>query len=180
MITEFCGIDRSVRIPTRGTVLNPSIRHALFFCFQGQNEIANPEQLFHSQGQEWRSSAIRDTLPYFLGAVDPAQAELTARLKTDRQDLKAHAQELAEASRRTPAPGMARALVAEAIQVQLLPPQPEEPDLPTTLALLSEAIESRLPRTSPTCPARTRWRSGSVNGRACGPSTTESAPRSAI
>ncbi|MEU3597136.1 DUF3732 domain-containing protein [Streptomyces sp. NPDC006798] len=142
MITEFCGIDRSVRIPTRGTVLNPSIRHALFFCFQGQNEIANPEQLFHSQGQEWRSSAIRDTLPYFLGAVDPAQAELTARLKTARRDLKTHAQELAEASQRTPAPGMARALVAEAVQAQLLPPQPGEPDLPTTLALLSEAIES--------------------------------------
>lgn len=37
---------------------------------------------------------------------------------------------------------MARALVAEAIQAQLLPPQPDEPDLPTALALLSEALES--------------------------------------
>ncbi|MEU6628906.1 DUF3732 domain-containing protein [Streptomyces parvus] len=142
MITDFCGIDRSVRIPTRGSVISPSIRHALFFCLQGQNEIANPEHLFHAQGQEWRPSAIRDTLPYFLGAVDPAQAELTARLKATRQELRTHEQDLAEASRRTPAPGMARALVQEAIQAQLLPPQTQEPDLPTALALLGDALES--------------------------------------
>ncbi|WP_411076517.1 DUF3732 domain-containing protein [Streptomyces sp. cmx-4-7] len=142
VITDFCGIDRSVRIPTRGNVISPSIRHALFFCLQGQNEIANPEHLFHAQGQEWRPSAIRDTLPYFLGAVDPAQAELTARLKATRQELRTHEQELAEASRRAPAPGMARALVEEAVQVQLLPPQTEEPDLPTALALLGDALAS--------------------------------------
>ncbi|MEW1687391.1 DUF3732 domain-containing protein [Streptomyces sp. NPDC091265] len=142
MITDFCGIDRSVRIPTRGSVISPSIRHALFFCFQGQNEIANPEHLFHAQGQEWRPSAIRDTLPYFLGAVDPAQAELTARLKATRQELRTHEQELAEASRRAPAPGMARALVEEAVQAQLLPQQTEEPDLPTALALLGDALTS--------------------------------------
>ncbi|MEU6244660.1 DUF3732 domain-containing protein [Streptomyces sp. NPDC047024] len=141
VITDFCGIDRSVRIPTRGSVISPSIRHALFFCFQGQNEFANPEHLFHAQGQEWRPSAIRETLPYFLGAVDPAQAELTARLKAARQELKNHEQELVEASRRAPAPGMARALVTEAIQAQLLPPRAEEPDLPTALALLSDALE---------------------------------------
>ncbi|MEU4954375.1 DUF3732 domain-containing protein [Streptomyces lavendulae] len=142
VITDFCGIDRSVRIPTRGNVISPSIRHALFFCLQGQNEIANPEHLFHAQGQEWRPSAIRDTLPYFLGAVDPAQAELTARLKATRQELRTHEQELAEASRRAPAPGIARALVEEAVQAQLLPPQTEEPDLPAALALLGDALAS--------------------------------------
>lgn len=147
MISDFCGIDRSVRIPaSRGTTISPSIRHALFYCLQSQNEIANPDQLFHSQGQEWRASAIRDSLPYFLGAVDPAQAELTNRLKSARVELRAHQQALAENRRRAPAPGTARALVAEAVQAQLLPGTPPgELDLPAALQMLTYAMSAPPP-----------------------------------
>lgn len=48
--------------------LSASFVHSLFYCFQGQGEIANPDILFHRQNREWMPQTIRDTLPYFLGA----------------------------------------------------------------------------------------------------------------
>ncbi|WP_439674012.1 DUF3732 domain-containing protein [Embleya sp. MST-111070] len=121
LLSEFCGIDRTVRIPAaRGTTMSPSIRHALFFCLQAQNEIANPDHLFHSQGHEWRPQAIRDTLPYFLGAVEPEQAVRRARLKQLRAELKNVERQIAQAIQAAPAPGQARGLIAEAESAGLL------------------------------------------------------------
>ncbi|MGW5098866.1 DUF3732 domain-containing protein [Streptomyces nodosus] len=115
LLSEFCGIDRSIRIPAaRGATMSPSIRHALFFCLQAQNEIANPDHLFHSQGHEWRPQAIRDTLPYFLGAIDPEQAIRHARLKQLRTELKNVERQISQSAQAAPAPAQARALLAEA------------------------------------------------------------------
>lgn len=49
--SEFADIDRTVQIPTVGKIplTSPFVRHARFFCMQKQNEIANPDLLFHSQ-----------------------------------------------------------------------------------------------------------------------------------
>jgi hypothetical protein len=55
--------------PTRDP-LEAQIRHALLFCFQDQNDIDSKQRLFHRQGEDFISQAIKDTLPYFLGAVD--------------------------------------------------------------------------------------------------------------
>ncbi|ACU37027.1 DUF3732 domain-containing protein [Actinosynnema mirum] len=146
-LADFCGIDRTVRLPsTRGNTMSPSIRQVLFFCAQGQNEIANPEQLFHSQGRDHHTQAIRDVLPYFLGAVDPEQAALRARLRRLRADLRDHERELARQEAATPAPGQARALVREAIEVSLLP-QRSVDDLTgeEALRLLTEAVRAPLP-----------------------------------
>ncbi|MFI9237646.1 DUF3732 domain-containing protein [Streptomyces sp. NPDC053079] len=127
LLSEFCGIDRTVRIPAqRGTTMAPSIRHALFFCLQAQNEIANPDHLFHSQGHEWRPQAIRDTLPYFLGAVEPEQALRRARLKQLRAELKNVERQIAQAAQAAPAPGQARALISEAESVGLLPARADD------------------------------------------------------
>jgi hypothetical protein len=142
LLTEFCGIDRSVRIPAaRGTTMAPSIRHSLFFCLQAQNEVANPDHLFHSQGDEWRPQAIRDTLPYFLGVVDSEQAQQRARLKQLRADLRSVERQLARANAGAPAPGQALALVTEAIDASLLAPEPVE-GLPVEAAmrLLASAL----------------------------------------
>lgn len=77
LLSDFSGIDRTVKVPAAGAqTIAPSIRHALYFCFQGQNEVANPDLLFHSQGKEWRPNTIRGVIPYFLGAVDPEKAAL--------------------------------------------------------------------------------------------------------
>ncbi|MEW1861782.1 DUF3732 domain-containing protein [Streptomyces sp. NPDC088194] len=154
LLSDFCGIDRSVAIPASGgTTLIPSIRHTLFFCLQAQNEVANPDHLFHSQGQEWRPRAIRDVLPYFLGAVDPQQALLRNRLRLLRADLKATRSRLEEAARATPASGQALALLTEAADAGLLEsPPPAEPPLEEALRLLGEAAEQGPARTEPPGP----------------------------
>nr|WTB12093.1 DUF3732 domain-containing protein [Streptomyces antimycoticus] len=142
LLSEFCGIDPTVRIPaTRGATMSPSIRHALFFCLQAQNEVANPDHLFHSQGHEWRPQAIRDTLPYFLGAVDPEQAVRRARLKQLRTELRTVERQIAQAAQAAPAPGQARALIAEAENAGLLPgPVDDDVGVDEALRMLASAL----------------------------------------
>ncbi|MFD7757273.1 DUF3732 domain-containing protein [Streptomyces sp. NPDC059757] len=51
-----------------------SIAQAALLCFQNQNEIADKKALFHRQTENGIAQAIKDTLPYFLGAAGPEQA----------------------------------------------------------------------------------------------------------
>jgi hypothetical protein len=152
-LADFCGIDRNVQLPTsRGLHMSPSIRHALFFCAQKQNEVANPDVLFHSQGQEHRPQAIRDVFPYFLGAVDPEHMSLRLRLRQLRTDLRDHQRALAQQEAAAPAPGQALALVREAIEVRLIPDQEIGTELDRALRLLDEAVNARpavVPDTAP-------------------------------
>lgn len=72
LVTRFCGISENENRPLTGTrgPLQATIRHALFLCFQKQDEIDNRDRLFHRQGDQFIPQAIKDTQPYFLGAVD--------------------------------------------------------------------------------------------------------------
>lgn len=65
------GIKDNLFVPPEGQTrraLAANLRHSLYYCFQGQGEIANPDILFHRQNRDFQKQAIRDTLPYFLGA----------------------------------------------------------------------------------------------------------------
>ena len=72
LLTRFAGIAENENRPLHGTrrPLQATIRHALFLCFQKQDEIASRDRLFHRQGEQFIPQAIKDTIPYFLGAVD--------------------------------------------------------------------------------------------------------------
>ncbi len=89
-ITQFAGISENEHRPQSGTrdSLQANISHALFLCFQGQNVIANQDQLFHRQGEPFIPQAIKDTIPYFLGAVDDAHFLLRAELDDAQAKLK--------------------------------------------------------------------------------------------
>lgn len=49
--------------------LAANIRHSLFYCFQGQDEIAAKNFLFHRQSEDFITQTIKNTIPYFLGAI---------------------------------------------------------------------------------------------------------------
>ena len=72
LLTRFAGIVENENRPLMGTrrPLQATIRHALFLCIQRQDEIASRDRLFHRQGEEFIPRTIKDTIPYFLGAVD--------------------------------------------------------------------------------------------------------------
>ena len=70
--TRFVGIKENEYRPSTGTrdPLEANIAHALWLCFQKQNTIASQDQLFHRMNEQFLPQAMKDTLLYFLGAVD--------------------------------------------------------------------------------------------------------------
>lgn len=86
-LTSRLGISENLNIPPEGQSRLPlaaNIRHALYYCFQGQDEIAAKNFLFHHQSDDYITQAIKDTLPYFLGAV----SEEALALENERGLLK--------------------------------------------------------------------------------------------
>ena len=108
---------RSLRQP-----LEANLGHATLLCLQSQSEIASATALFHRQGERGIEDALRDTIPYFLGAVPRDQALMRARLRDAKRALQRteaalRAAELAAST----IDAELRALLAEARIVGLVP-----------------------------------------------------------
>ena len=86
-LTRRVGISENLNIPPKEQSRLPlaaNIRHALYYCFQGQDEIAAKNFLFHHQSEDYITQAIKDTIPYFLGAI----SEEALALENERSILK--------------------------------------------------------------------------------------------
>jgi hypothetical protein len=132
-LTRLCGIGDYENVPTRPTAtrppLRPTIRHASLLCFQRQNEIANPRQLFHRQDEDFMPQAIKDTLPYFLGAVDREAPTLRSRLTALRRERRVAEKDLERAQEiEARGPERGAALLAEALDLGLLTRAEEDAD----------------------------------------------------
>ncbi len=124
---------------TRPT-LRPSVRHAALYSFQRQNEIANPRQLFHRQEEDFMPQAIRDTLPYFLGAVNREAPTLRNRLHSLRRDLRLAERRLEDArGLELVIPSRSRALLSEAVDAGLIASFDSDDDM---FLLLRQALEA--------------------------------------
>jgi hypothetical protein len=71
-LTRKIGISENLHIPDSLTrePLKANFKHSRFYCYQPQYLVADPYQLFYNQNKEFVSQSIKDTLPYFLGAVN--------------------------------------------------------------------------------------------------------------
>ncbi len=89
-VTQFSGISENEHRPDTGTreALSANIAHALFLCFQKQGTIASQDQLFHRMNEDFLPQSMKDTLPYFLGAVDESHFQLLAELDELRKRLR--------------------------------------------------------------------------------------------
>ena len=90
-IGGLIGIGDNLFVPPEGQTRLPlaaNLRHSLYYCFQGQGEIANPDILFHRQNREFQKQAIRDTLPYFLGAQGLDALRKREELSTLRRSIR--------------------------------------------------------------------------------------------
>lgn len=86
-LTRRIGISENLNTPSEGQSRFPlaaNIRHSLYYCFQGQDEIAAKNFLFHHQSEDFITQTIKDTIPYFLGAV----SEEALALENERNILK--------------------------------------------------------------------------------------------
>jgi len=115
---------RSLRAP-----LEANLGHAVLLCLQRQGEVGNRDLLFHRQGEEGGEigRAIRDTLPYFLGAVPRDQAMQRQLLSIARRDMRRAENDLARARAADEEIEVSlRAMVREAAVAGLLPDEPRE------------------------------------------------------
>lgn len=80
--TQFAGIIENEHRPTTGSrpPLSANISHALLLCFQPQGTVASKDQLFHRMNEPFLPQALKDTIPYFLGAVDEEHFKYLAEL----------------------------------------------------------------------------------------------------
>ena len=99
LLAGWCGIRDNLHEPPPGQTRAPlmaTIRHALAFCFQPQDEIIRRQQLFHGAGDNFVAQALRDTLPYFLGAVDDEYVRKRGELRRLKDELRLCERQLGE------------------------------------------------------------------------------------
>lgn len=122
--------------------LEANFRHALLFALQDQNDIDSKQRLFHRQGEEFIGQAIRDTLPYFLGAVDEDNLLKQAQLDQARRQLRQLERQLREAEALdTSTYPRAQALLDEAKLVGLIDERSVGATYEATLKLLQRIAE---------------------------------------
>lgn len=99
LLTSWSGIRDNIHEPMTGQTrlaLTASVRHALALCFQPQDEIIRRHQLFHGVEDTFFGQAMKDTLPYFLGAVDDEYVRKREELRRLREQLRAFDRQLSE------------------------------------------------------------------------------------
>ena len=142
-LSATLGISENVHVPEEGSSRQPleaSSRHAILFCLQAQDEIANRRLLFHRQGEQFLPQAIRDALPYFLGAVDEEHFFALKRYQDARTRLRRLEREFTEMQAITrDASNAARDLLDEARRAGLVAPDAQPEDASGLFALLAEA-----------------------------------------
>lgn len=123
LLTNWSGIRDNVHEPPDGQTrppLSATIRHALALCFQPQDEIIRRQQLFHGAADNFFAQALKDTLPYLLGAVDDDYLRRREELKRIKDRLRQYERQLRElSSLRGDGVTKASTLLAEARNVGL-------------------------------------------------------------
>ncbi len=90
-VSKWIGIKENIHIPPDGQTrlpLSATVRHGLMLCFQPQDEIIRRRQLFHSADDHWKAQALKDVLPYLLGAVDDDYVKNQEILRRLRAELR--------------------------------------------------------------------------------------------
>ena len=143
-LSATLGISENLHVPEDTATRQPleaSSRHAILFCIQAQDEIANRRLLFHRQGEQYLPPAIRDSLPYFLGAVDEDHFYALKRYQEARSRLRRLEREHAEAQAMArDTSSAARGLLTEALRAGLVAPGTQPEGAIGVLELLNEAI----------------------------------------
>ena len=80
LLSRKLGITYNSLNLSQGTI---SIRHALYYCFQGQSEIASNRVLFHNQAKDFFLSSFKGSFPYLIGAT----TEDTLSLNQQKREL---------------------------------------------------------------------------------------------
>lgn len=99
LLSSWTGIQENVHEPPIGhtrPALSATVRHALALCFQPQDEIIRRDQLFHGAANNFIAQGVKDTIPYFLGAVDDEYVRKRGELQRLGKELRSCERQLTE------------------------------------------------------------------------------------
>src|SRR5215472_2185898 len=123
-LSKYLGISPNLHVPEEGHSRDPleaTISHTKFYLFQEQGLVANRDLLFFRQAEPFLPQAMKDTLPYLLGAMDEDRLLIQRELRQLRRQVRMLERDLREAESISGG-GITtgRALLAEVAQVGLL------------------------------------------------------------
>lgn len=148
LLAAHAGIGQNHHDPPPGQTrlpLQAGLAHALIYCFQHQTEIDGNRYLFHKQSEQWLPQAIRDTMPYFLGAVTDDYVARMAELRRLRRELRGIERKLEEYEAvRGQGVTVAQRLLAEVTDLGLRPGQ----SVPETFDMCLETLRGLVGVTS--------------------------------
>jgi energy-coupling factor transporter ATP-binding protein EcfA2 len=122
-LTRKIGISENLHIPDSLTrePLQANFKHSRFYCYQPQYLVADPYQLFYNQNKEFIPQSIKDTLPYFLGAVNEDSLLLESEITQLKKLLNRSIREKRESEKiKTEGISQAYSLIAEAKEIGIL------------------------------------------------------------
>jgi len=144
-LSNKLSISPNLFVPPQGQTRSPlesTFDHSKLFCFQRQNIIDQPGLLFHRQSEQFMPQALKDSLPYFLGAIREDNFKLEQELAIKKRDLKKAERELEEALK-IQEKGISKAfeLIEEAKQLQLLNLESRPKDIGEAIHLLNDVLK---------------------------------------
>lgn len=146
-ISEFLGIrpNETQLFPEEGSNYGITVRHAVKFCLQYQDEIASKRTLFHQQSEGFKAKSIYDSLPYLLGLQAENYLERLALLRIAKRELAESKRRLGEyEALAVGGLDIGNGLIAEAMQTGILG-RTVFPSTPERLLQLLESVRSWSP-----------------------------------
>lgn len=101
LLSRLLGIPENttdVPIESSRESYDANVKHTFYYLFQKQTIVANKDQLFYRQNEQFQPQAIRDTLPILLGVSSRNRYELEARLRMVQRDRRLNAKLLEQAT----------------------------------------------------------------------------------
>lgn len=97
LISRLLGIPENrtdVTLEHSRNSFDANVKHTFYYLFQKQGLVANKDQLFYRQHEQFQPQAIRDTLPILLGVFSHDRFALESKLRTAQRDLKINVKQL--------------------------------------------------------------------------------------
>jgi hypothetical protein len=100
LLSNLLGIpENTTDVPMESSreSFDANIKHTLYYLFQKQGIVANKDQLFYRQNEDYQPQAIRDTLPILLGVSGRDKFTLQGQLRSAQRELRLNAKLVAQA-----------------------------------------------------------------------------------
>lgn len=143
-LTKKLSIAEFINKPISGTRddLAVNFKHSRLYSFQPQDLIAQRNFLFYNQTDNFVAQSIKDTLPYFLGAIREDAIRIEQELAGKKRELNKLVKELKEYERlKDDGQRKIYELVEEAKQLNLLPTQKLVENPTQALEALNEVLQ---------------------------------------